>query len=519
MRLLQAALWTMAAGALIAVPAAARTAPETVAQTANDAVASATVTAADPGSSGAASAQIVGLDSALVFSTESAPWEVLFGTATTAKAVVILDAPCAKYQGGEADADGSANGFAVYGVWADGRFLEPAEGRELTPSMPDNVGAGRRENQINSGKDLVVDQPVWPLDDAGSGGNTGPCVLKLQAMIGSNDPASGWLSLGNDSRVAFEAGGLVPYRVTRGSSWVTFAIVTVFAVIAGLVGVYRFTRSEQLKPAFGGGFSWSGLTSNWTQSFYAPKDHPLRGSWVSTAAAVGAVATTLLAATGALGELVPQYQTGKVVIGNILVLAALALAAALVAAGINGQQLTLKYAAPAVFVAVSAVAAQLLLAGLVLMHASTHWPVQSLVVVAAIGVAFIVAISSKAAGRLPGPLGPPAPGSEGEQDTPPSQAIPDADEITIEMTEMAFDPATIEVTAGESVNLVVTNRGEVFHDLTIDALDLQIGVDPGQTATAGLEVDEPGEYEYHCSVPGHTEAGMQGTLTVLEPRD
>ena len=116
-------------------------------------------------------------------------------------------------------------------------------------------------------------------------------------------------------------------------------------------------------------------------------------------------------------------------------------------------------------------------------------------------------------GPMDGMMGPRA-----TQGTTPSP-IPDADEITIEMTEMAFDPATIEMTAGEPVNLIVTNRGEVFHDLTIDALDLQIGVDPGQTATAGLEVDEAGTYEYYCSVPGHTQAGMQGTLTVLDPRD
>ena len=96
-------------------------------------------------------------------------------------------------------------------------------------------------------------------------------------------------------------------------------------------------------------------------------------------------------------------------------------------------------------------------------------------------------------------------------------AVDGADEITLEATEMAFDPASVEVTAGEPVNLTVTNTGQAFHDLTIDELDLQIDVDSGQTVTAGLEIDEPGEYVYYCSVPGHASAGMQGTLTVVAP--
>jgi plastocyanin len=94
-------------------------------------------------------------------------------------------------------------------------------------------------------------------------------------------------------------------------------------------------------------------------------------------------------------------------------------------------------------------------------------------------------------------------------------AIPGADEIVVEAGDMWFDPAAIEVRAGEPVNLTVTNEGALFHDLTIDELDLVIGVDAGETATAGLRIDEPGEYEYYCSVRGHASAGMRGTLTVL----
>lgn len=96
-------------------------------------------------------------------------------------------------------------------------------------------------------------------------------------------------------------------------------------------------------------------------------------------------------------------------------------------------------------------------------------------------------------------------------------AVDGADEIVIEANEMAFDPASFEVIAGEPVNLTVTNTGEAFHDLVIDEIDLHIDVDSGQTTTAGLEIDEPGDYGYYCSVPGHATAGMQGTLTVVAP--
>jgi uncharacterized cupredoxin-like copper-binding protein len=53
------------------------------------------------------------------------------------------------------------------------------------------------------------------------------------------------------------------------------------------------------------------------------------------------------------------------------------------------------------------------------------------------------------------------------------------------------------------------------HDFTIDALDLKVTANPGETVEfeipAGTAADE---YQFYCSIPGHKEAGMTGTLTI-----
>jgi uncharacterized cupredoxin-like copper-binding protein len=97
--------------------------------------------------------------------------------------------------------------------------------------------------------------------------------------------------------------------------------------------------------------------------------------------------------------------------------------------------------------------------------------------------------------------------------------IPDARKVSVEAGEMWFQPATVEVAAGEPVNLALVNRGQLFHDLTIDELGLRIVVDSGQRDTAGLIVEEPGAYDFYCSVPGHASAGMRGTLLVQDSSD
>lgn len=94
-----------------------------------------------------------------------------------------------------------------------------------------------------------------------------------------------------------------------------------------------------------------------------------------------------------------------------------------------------------------------------------------------------------------------------------SEVAPGAREIEVTASSFAFDPDTIEVEAGEDVAIVLTST-DILHDFVIDDLDAHVSTGGGETATGGLRADEPGTYTFYCSVPGHREAGMEGTLVV-----
>ena len=112
-------------------------------------------------------------------------------------------------------------------------------------------------------------------------------------------------------------------------------------------------------------------------------------------------------------------------------------------------------------------------------------------------------------------------------------------EIVVKAEALKYNPATIEVTAGKPVKLTFDNADSVDHDISIMEFPMEMtgatqapmaghdmgnmgGMQPelhvaalmGQTATLEFTPTKPGTYEFFCTVAGHKEAGMQGTLTV-----
>jgi uncharacterized cupredoxin-like copper-binding protein/mono/diheme cytochrome c family protein len=73
-----------------------------------------------------------------------------------------------------------------------------------------------------------------------------------------------------------------------------------------------------------------------------------------------------------------------------------------------------------------------------------------------------------------------------------------------------------ELTIGTGPQVIaITNTGASLHDFTIDELGIKVDLPAGQTTN--VEIDAPaGTYTFYCSIPGHRQAGMEGTLTVEE---
>ena len=85
--------------------------------------------------------------------------------------------------------------------------------------------------------------------------------------------------------------------------------------------------------------------------------------------------------------------------------------------------------------------------------------------------------------------------------------------VDVEASNFHFAPDRIAVRKGEEIALALTSK-DGPHDFAVDGLGLVADVSGGETTTQRLRIDEPGTYTFYCTIPGHRDGGMEGTLVV-----
>jgi uncharacterized cupredoxin-like copper-binding protein len=85
-------------------------------------------------------------------------------------------------------------------------------------------------------------------------------------------------------------------------------------------------------------------------------------------------------------------------------------------------------------------------------------------------------------------------------------------EVTLNATEFKFDPSEVEVDAGSPIKIVLVNQGVIEHDFAVEGMTFEFPVaQPGQTVDHTVTF-AAGTYVFYCTIAGHREAGMEGTL-------
>jgi uncharacterized cupredoxin-like copper-binding protein len=114
---------------------------------------------------------------------------------------------------------------------------------------------------------------------------------------------------------------------------------------------------------------------------------------------------------------------------------------------------------------------------------------------------------------------------------------PAFDELKVTTSQLEYTPEVLVVEVDRPIRLTFVNDSALTHDFSVmdiqvvqsDAAeddhthemdgampDLHMAASAGQTATLEFTPTRPGTYEFYCTVEGHKDAGMVGTLIVKQ---
>ena len=104
------------------------------------------------------------------------------------------------------------------------------------------------------------------------------------------------------------------------------------------------------------------------------------------------------------------------------------------------------------------------------------------------------------------------PAHAGHDAAPPAAPAAAGGTLEINAFDLGFEPAQLSVPAPGRYEVALTNTGAIPHDITFADGEMATA-NAGETAT--VEVDIPAEgLTFICSIPGHEQAGMKGSVTV-----
>jgi plastocyanin len=85
-------------------------------------------------------------------------------------------------------------------------------------------------------------------------------------------------------------------------------------------------------------------------------------------------------------------------------------------------------------------------------------------------------------------------------------------DFELEMDEFYFRPTVLSGEAGQTITLEVLNNGSNPHTFTLDAIQVDVEVQPGQNGTTKVTFPESGALLFYCRF--HAGGGMRGGLSV-----
>ena len=87
--------------------------------------------------------------------------------------------------------------------------------------------------------------------------------------------------------------------------------------------------------------------------------------------------------------------------------------------------------------------------------------------------------------------------------------------LSAPVSGLRYDQKVVHARAGR-IRIVFLNRSHLKHNVNVELGERELGHSATVTraATSFFVTLKPGRYNFYCSVPGHEDAGMHGTLIV-----